>query len=74
MKRYYLTAAIIAVLNIAIYPLTRYHAYIERGYHAHGGEDVLLLAGFFVAAGVIFHGRDKTEEEKRRADRRPASL
>ena len=61
MKRYYVTAAVIAALNIAIYPLMRHFAYLERGYHAHGGgEDVLLIAGFFAALMVIFHGQEKT--------------
>ena len=71
MKRYYITAAIIAALNLAIYPLMRHLAYLERGYHAHGGgEDFLLIAGFFAALMVIYHGREKTcMNTKKRADR-----
>ena len=58
MKRYYITAAIIVVLNIAAYPLMQHLAYVERGYGAQfGGEDVLFIAGFFIALGVILHGQ-----------------
>jgi hypothetical protein len=64
MKQYYLLAVIIAALNIAAYPLTRHLAYLERGYQTYGGEDILLIAGFFVAFSVVCYGKEKLNKEK----------
>ena len=63
MKHYYIAAAAIAMLNIALYPLMRHLAYLERGYLARGGgEDILFIFGFIAAFLVVSHGRDKKRQ------------
>ena len=57
MKRYFIAAALIMALNIAIYPAMREIAYLERGHlNVFGGESMLFIFGFFVAAAVLLHG------------------
>jgi hypothetical protein len=60
MKPYLITAAIVAAFSIAIYPFMNHLAYQERGYHAIGGEEMLLIFGLFAAVMIILHGREKT--------------
>ena len=56
MKRHYVIAALIAVINISLYPLLRHLAYLERGYSAHGGELLLFMFGFVVTFMVLENG------------------
>lgn len=63
MNRHYIAAIAIAVLNIAIYPLMCQLAYLERGYAAHGGEDLLFIVGFIAAFWVASCGK-KAETKK----------
>ena len=68
MKPYLIAAAIVAAVNVAIYPFMNRLAYAERGYHAIGGEEMLLIFGFFIAVMIIDHGREKARRVRRKAE------
>ena len=58
--KYYAGAVIITIINIVIYPVMRHYAYLERGYHASGGEDILLVLGFLAAFMTALYGRESS--------------
>ena len=64
MKRHYMAAAIIATVNIAIYPFAQHAATVQRGHPAIGGEDMLLLFGFCMSVLIITSGIDKARRSK----------
>jgi hypothetical protein len=68
MKRYYIAAAIIAAANLAVYPMMNSLAVMERGYDAIGGEEMLLIFGFFIAFCVIDHGLTKARRARIRKE------
>ena len=67
MMRHIIAASIVAATSIAIYPMICRLAYLERGYTAYGGENVLLLFGFLAAFTIARGGwtqeNTKTHEQ-----------
>ena len=68
MKIYYLIAAVITIINVAAYAILSDFAYLRRGYHAHGGEYLLLFFGFFAAGAVMFKGFVLKKNESHEGD------
>jgi hypothetical protein len=58
----YISAAVVSVANAAVYPLTKHLALMERGYEAHGGEDILFVFGFLAALLILIGGRERRKE------------
>jgi len=62
--RHVIAAFVIAMASIAIYPMICRLAYLERGYTAYGGENVLLLFGFLAAFTIGRGGWEREQHEK----------
>lgn len=68
MKVRVISAAIIAIISIALYPITEQLATAERGYSAIGGEEALLIFGIFFALYIIIGGlQSKKKSGSRKA-------
>ena len=63
MKKYYIWAAVIAILDGFLYPILQELALLERGYQAIGGEELVFILGLFGAVLVVIHGFDKKTDE-----------
>ncbi|MDR1688305.1 MAG: hypothetical protein LBS21_06805 [Clostridiales bacterium] len=60
MKKYIFLSGLITAVSLALYPLNKALAFAERGYHAHGGETLLLFLGIVGAVTVLVIGYQKT--------------
>ena len=69
MKTRLFISALIALLSVAIYPLTEQLANAERGYanridNVFGGEEMLLILGLFISVMIIVNGVDNRFTER----------
>jgi len=59
LKRYIASAVIIALTTLAIHPFLNELALLERGYQAIGGEEMVVVMGFFAAFLVLNRGLER---------------
>ena len=69
MLKNFLIAGGVLLVNFILRPLLNQVALMERGtLDVFGGEDLLYIAGFVIAALIIKSGCKQCDESKRRGD------
>ena len=69
MLKWFISAAITIAGNLALYPFMQTVAYNERGYEAVGGEYVLFITGFIIAAILAYRGFKERKKERTARER-----